>query len=660
MLLDAIRLKRVTRGELAFYKARANRDYAEAFQQAGMGTIQDQPARVAVLINGSAVRWALLAAVYDWSVCAAGKEQRGWLMAVARLADPSSDSWYERVLDPPAWDDPTALAELARAVPANQSVSLLLALGERLRSTGGDAVPFLKRVQMQYPADFWANLILGNAMLQRAPLEAGGYYRAALSSRPVAAVGYCAVGDALRLQGAMVEATDYYRKALQLDPGYARAHSNLGEALQAQGHVDEAIDANRQALQFDPDYAWAHNNLGNALRAKGRLDEAYDHYQQVIRLDPKNPWVQVGLRQVGMQLSRGEEVWLVWKDMLDANPPEPDAWDGYAELSLFLGHEDDYRRIRLAAIDRFATSTDPFVAERTGRACLLLPASEAELRTAVRLIEFALSADPSKFAWARPYFLFARGLAEYRQGRLESAISLMGGPASGVLGPAPSLVLAMARQRLGQKEVALRTFVAAILGFDWRMQHADVRDAWIYHVLRREAEAMIMPDLPEFLQGKYQPRNNDERLALLGICQFKGLWSSAARLYADSFAADPKLGEDRNTRIRYSAACLASLAASVGTENGIETGNSERTHWRIQARDWLRADLAALANQTISDNPASRELVQRTLESWQVEPDLAGLREPSALEKLSADERQECLAFWKEVAALLNRARKAD
>ena len=46
------------------------------------------------------------------------------------------------------------------------------------------------------------------------------------------------------------------------------------------------------------------------------------------------------------------------------------------------------------------------------------------------------------------------------------------------------------------------------------------QDGWICHVLRREAEAMILPDLPAFLGGNYQPRDNDERLALLGVCQF--------------------------------------------------------------------------------------------------------------------------------------------
>jgi hypothetical protein len=55
--------------------------------------------------------------------------------------------------------------------------------------------------------------------------------------------------------------------------------------------------------------------------------------------------------------------------------------------------------------------------------------------------------------------------------------------------------------------------------------------------LRREAEAMILPNLPAFLDGKYRPQDNDERLALLGGCQFTN--RSLVRLYAEAFAAAP-------------------------------------------------------------------------------------------------------------------------
>jgi hypothetical protein len=36
-------------------------------------------------------------------------------------------------------------------------------------------------------------------------------------------------------------------------------------------------------------------------------------------------------------------------------------------------------------------------------------------------------------------------------------------------------------------------------------------------------------------------------------------------------------------------------------------------------------------------------------------PDLVGVREPGALEKLSDEERKEWLALWREVEALLSR-----
>jgi hypothetical protein len=43
------------------------------------------------------------------------------------------------------------------------------------------------------------------------------------------------------------------------------------------------------------------------------------------------------------------------------------------------------------------------------------------------------------------------------------------------------------------------------------------------------------------------------------------------------------------------------------------------------------------------------------MQHWQTDSDLAGLREPGALEAMSPEERKEWLALWREVAALLGR-----
>jgi hypothetical protein len=52
------------------------------------------------------------------------------------------------------------------------------------------------------------------------------------------------------------------------------------------------------------------------------------------------------------------------------------------------------------------------------------------------------------------------------------------------------------KHKNGQKDQARKTFAAAISSYDWKASKADNHDAWIAHILRREAEALILPDLP--------------------------------------------------------------------------------------------------------------------------------------------------------------------
>jgi eukaryotic-like serine/threonine-protein kinase len=96
----------------------------------------------------------------------------------------------------------------------------------------------------------------------------------------------------------------------------------------------------------------------------------------------------------------------------------------------------------------------------------------------------------------------------------------MRGEASGVLGPAPRLVLAMALHQSGRVAEARKTLAEAVLAYDWERSKAGDQDGWICHVLRREAETVIPPGLPAVLDGEREPRGNDERLALPGDCLF--------------------------------------------------------------------------------------------------------------------------------------------
>ena len=652
------RLSRVTSGNVVFYRTKADRDYTKAFGDSGLAKVPDPPDKVAARIQASTVRVALLAALDDWTVCATDKVQRDWLLAVARKADPDPHGWRDRIRDPASWEDPAALAELARTVPASgSSVSLLLALAERLGAAGGDAPAFLKRLQTGHPADFWVNLILGDALLAAVPVEAGGYYRAALASRPGAAVAYTALGDALRAQNLRDQAIEYYRRAVEIDPQYARGHTNLGNILNDAGRVDEATACYRRALEVDSTYVWAHFDLANTLRDAGRMDEALAHYRQYLAVDSTHSYVAHLLRADPVRQGRGEEVRQKWKMELEADPPEHDAWFGYAELCLFLEQEEEYRRARKDLLRRFGATNDPYVAERIARTILLLPAAEDELQTAVALAARAVAAKATSAQWIYPYFLFAQGLAEYRQGRFDSAISIMRADAGTVMGPAPRLVIAMAQYRKGQEEEARQTFAAEVIRFDWGLAHAISRDHWIWHVLRREAEAMIFPSTTAFLEGKHQPRDNTERLALFGVCRFKNRTCASARLYADAFAADPPLAEDPRSRQRYNAARAAAQAGCGRGTDAAGVEKTERARWLKQAQEWLRADLAAWV-RLLDSNPAARGDVWKALTLWRVDPDLACVRDSGNLDKLAENERKEYRALWAEVAAVLARIEK--
>jgi serine/threonine-protein kinase len=471
MRLDGIHLRRLTNGELPFYKAQADRDYAGVFAEAGLGNPADDPKNTAARVSQSAVGGALVAALDDWAVCSANEQTRRWLLRVANLSDPDPTGWRGRIRDPQSWDDPAAVAELAQNVPvAAQSVPVLLALGERLRSTGGDAPTFLKRVQKEHPADFWANLNLGDALVAVSPLEAAGYYRAALASRPGAAVGYTSLGDALSAQGMPDEAITYHRRAVQVDPHYARGHTNLGNILNATGRIDDAIACYRTALEVDPNYAWAHFDLANTLRDVGRFDKVIEHYQKFHALDSTNPHVANILRADRVSRGRGEEVLLEWKRSLESDPPGHNAWFGYAELCLFLGQEDEYRRARGDLLRHFGDTLDPYVAERTARAVLLLPTDADELRTAAALAGRAAAAKAGTPSSVYPYFRFAQGLSEYRQAHFDDAISIMSSDAANVMGPSPRLVIAMAEHRTGHTQAARKTLAAEIVSFDWSLR----------------------------------------------------------------------------------------------------------------------------------------------------------------------------------------------
>ncbi len=495
--IEKIRSNRAVSENLHVDNSRSIVEYESVFRASGLGHRGEDPAQVASRIARSNIQAILVSAVEDWAAVTEDEAQLNWLLQIARQAAPDPTGWRRQALTLGVWTKQSNLAELIASAPVTEnSVPVLLALGERYGRRGGNAVELFARCQKVRSDDFWANLSLGAALrAQKNPTESMRYFQAAVAIRPDSAIAYDQLGLALTDLHRVDDAIDAFRTAERLDRGVAlQSAVNLSMLLSHKGRHSEAIPRLRESITLKPGIALLHAYLGYSLNAVGQRQEAWTNFWRAIEINPIlfAKWDLIRTQLV--RQDRGDEARALWRAAFAANPPEHEIWDGYAEFSLYIGRDDEYRWARRELLARFGETTDPNVAERVGRACLLRPASEDELGRSSALIERSLAADRAMpGSWFHPFFSFAHGLLAYRQGRFEESLTIMKGSASAVLGPAPGLVLAMDQFQLGQIEEARTTLEGALKVFDWQPAKADSNEARIYHILRREADRLIKP-----------------------------------------------------------------------------------------------------------------------------------------------------------------------
>jgi serine/threonine-protein kinase len=551
---------------------------------------------------------------------------RAWLTAV--LAGVDGDPWRTRVRQAAAGHDGAALMKRAREPEAGEQPPAFLALlaAALPPQAGRDKLALLRQAQSRYPGDFWANHDLAQALERRtAPGEsyrpstpeerrlageAVAYYRAALALRPGNAAVYSNLGNALKAQGDLDGAIASYRRAIDLRPGDAVAHSNLGRALQAKGDLKGAMAALHRAVAIDPRYANAHNNLGNALFARQDLGGALAAYRRAVELDPKLSHAHSNLGAV-LRL-RGDLAGAVAASRR-AVALDPRLAAAHTNLGNALKDKGDLEGAIVAL--RKAVELDPrYPTAHNNLANALL--DRGDLAGAVAACRKAIELDPRY-----PTAHATLGAALLMQGRFAEARAATRRCLELVPGDRP-----------------LGRFASAQL---------------------RECERLLALGgrLPALLKGEVRPQDTAERLALAELCQqHQRRYAAAARFYADAFADQPELADDRGAGRRYNAACAAALAAAGQGTDAATLDDKERARLRQQALGWLRADLAAWT-RVVEKGPAqARPQVAPTLAHWQQDPDLAGLRDREALARLPEAERQACRQFWGDVRALLQRA----
>jgi tetratricopeptide (TPR) repeat protein len=193
-------------------------------------------------------------------------------------------------------------------------------------------------------------------------------------------------------------------------------------------------------------------------------------------------------------------------------PDHQEFYHHVTPLIVEVGDLELYRRHCHRQVSRFVQTDDPRVAERMTKDCLLLPSSGVNLEDIGRLAEKGVNLGRNHAAYHvdLPWFMMAKGLAEYRQGRYAEALTTLELALAEVSNLRPSdpgkayveshtrLVHAMTCYRLGRQAEARNSLEKAVEIKQNRLPQLTVHGLddywpdWLYaHTLLREAQALF-------------------------------------------------------------------------------------------------------------------------------------------------------------------------
>jgi WD40 repeat protein/serine/threonine protein kinase/Tfp pilus assembly protein PilF len=246
-------------------------------------------------------------------------------------------------------------------------------------------------------------------------------------------------------------------------------------------------------------------DLARAFADKQQWDKALAQLDRLIARERGKPEEAAMLLRRGALRARLRRWQPAAEDYSRAIALDPDAHDGWYELAavrLQLGDLGGYRDHCQEMLRRFGRTTDPYQAERTAKACLIVPGPHADLNELVRLTEQALAGTEKE--WGYPFFLLARGIAECRAGRPRPAIDWIGKARPGFKTAPPvfealsQLFLAVAYHQLNEGDKARAALGEATRIMDQQLpkeESGDLEGTWFDWVfcqaVRREAQALI-------------------------------------------------------------------------------------------------------------------------------------------------------------------------
>lgn len=323
---------------------------------------------------------------------------------------------------------------------------------------------------------------------------------------------------------------------------------------------------------------------------------------------------------------------------IQIKPDEAKAHVSLGELLAKQGRLDEAEKELRRALQ--LKEDDPGAHDSLGNVMTLegrWPEAEKEYRRAIQLKE-----DQPGTHYNLGRVLFMEGKQEEAEKEYRRAIQIKDDIPNGHY----NLGLVLQRQgKFGEAIPYFQTAMALLPAGD------SLRDAMQMQISVCQRLQELDRKLPAVLRGEVQA-DAPERVEFADLCRrYKARYATAARLYKEAFTQQPALADDLKGGARCSAARAAALAGAGKAEDASNQDEKERTRLRHDALDWLRADLTAWDKRRHDDPKAGPE-IQQTLQHWNNDADLAGVRDADALAKLPESEREAWRKLWTDVDAL--------
>jgi len=150
--------------------------------------------------------------------------------------------------------------------------------------------------------------------------------------------------------------------------------------------------------------------------------------------------------------------------VIESIPTDHLTYHYLAALFVQVGDWEAYRRHCNRTLQQFAGTTDPVVAERMAKDCLIVLPAAAAVEGIKKWVDTAIAAGAEHKSW--DYFQFVKGLAEYRQGHFAGAVEWMqkivNRPGDSKRTVGALMILAMAQHQIKQNAEARATLAQGL------------------------------------------------------------------------------------------------------------------------------------------------------------------------------------------------------